>query len=118
MSYSITFSKHNILFGASIKKCFRLVTQYTGGDIFGFKNDSGFIALRVFGFTGGYIQYIRRSSESPRTFIDSDIRYLHLRFRIQNLGRRDENWTFSFPFFKFTTNLCVKTEKRIWNKLL
>ena len=43
---------------------------------------------------------ISKSSENPRTFIDSDIKYLHFRFRIQNLGRRDENWTFSFPFFQ------------------
>lgn len=60
MSYSITCSKHNILFGASIKKCLRLGIQYTRGDIFGFKNDSGFTALKVFGFTELYIQYYQQ----------------------------------------------------------
>ena len=38
----------------------RLGIQYTRGDIFGFKNDSGFTALRVFGFTGLYIQYYQQ----------------------------------------------------------
>lgn len=43
---------------------------------------------------------ISKSFENPRTFIDSDIKYFQFRFRIQKLGRRDENRTFSFPFFQ------------------
>ena len=54
---------------------------------------------------------ISKSSENPRTFIDSDIKYLHFRFRIQYLGRRDENRWFSSPFFSNLLRICVWKRK-------
>ena len=105
MLYSITFSKHNILIGASNASGW---VYNTLEEIFSdSKMISDLLHLRYSGSLAFTYSTIRRSSENTFT-LDSG-------FKISGEGTKTGR--FLFLFFKFTSNLCVKTEKRIWNKL-